>query len=67
MLASASKSVAKLPVGRPTSYRPELGARIADETAKGFSLEAAAAECGIGPRKAVRPLVASGVRDGSDW
>ena len=42
----------KHPGGRPTLYRPEIGARIADEMASGLSLEAAAAECGVGPRTA---------------
>lgn len=50
MSLARTKPVTKRRVGRPTGYRPELGARIADAMATGLSLEAAAAECGIAPR-----------------
>ena len=38
--------------GRPSSYRPDIGLKIADAMATGLSLEAAAASCGVGPRTA---------------
>lgn len=40
------------PGGRPSSYTPDIGERIADAMATGLSLEAAAAACGVGPRTA---------------
>jgi hypothetical protein len=36
--------------GRPTLYAPEIGRRLSETMAEGFSLEAAAASVGLSPR-----------------
>ena len=40
----------KRPIGRPTSYRPEIGQKVSDAMAAGLSAEAAAAKVGISAR-----------------
>jgi hypothetical protein len=42
----------KLPIGRPTTYSPDLCDRLIDAMATGLSLDAAAVEIGISPRTA---------------
>jgi hypothetical protein len=38
--------------GRPVKYTPDIGGRLVNEMAKGFSLDAASVSCGISPRTA---------------
>jgi len=47
---SHSKPKSKVPGGRPTIYRPEMGDQIADAMATGLSAEAVAAKVGISAR-----------------
>jgi len=43
-------TIPKRPVGRPSTYRPELGQQLIQAMAGGLSAEAAAAKIGIGAR-----------------